>query len=221
MSVLRTTVGRKLALAVTGQFLLLFLLVHALGNSTLWAGWLNVYAAHLHAWPPAVWAFRLALSLFLALHVWYGVTLTLENRAAKGGGYAVTVYRRANFASRTMVWTGLSIAGFLLYHLLHLTLQVIHPEAAAATHADAAGRPDVQRMLVAGFGHAGSAAVYALGMVALGVHLFHGIASSVQTWGLNGPRSFPWVERCGIALALALAAAFIAIPAGVVVGLVQ
>ena len=205
-------------MAATGQLLLLFLLVHAAGNSTLWAGLINAYAAHLHALPPLVWLFRSVLLALLALHVWQGVTLTLENRAAKGGGYAVARWQRATLASRSMIWSGLALGAFLLYHVLHLTLQVIHPEAAAAAHPDAAGRPDVQRMLVAGFAHAGTAALYVAGMAALGLHLFHGLASSVQTFGLNGPRSFAWVERCGAALALVLAAAFVAVPVAIFAG---
>ena len=208
-------------MAFTGQVLLLFLLVHAAGNATFWAGLINAYAAHLHALPPAVWAFRLVLFPLLALHVWQGVALTLENRAAGGGGYAVAARRRSTVASRTMIWTGLAVAGFLVYHLLHLTVQALHPEAAAAAHADPRGRPDVHGMLVAGLRDAVTASVYAGGMLALGLHLFHGIASSVQTFGLNGPRSFPWLERAGAALALLLAAAFIAIPAGVLAGLVR
>ena len=221
MSVLKTSVGRKLAMAFTGQLLLLFLLGHAAGNATLWVGAINSYAAHLHALPPAVWVFRLGLFALLALHIWQGVTLTLENRAAKGGGYAVSSHRRATIASRTMIWTGLAIAGFLVYHLLHLTVQMLQPEAAATTHADALGRPDVHSMLVSGLSDAGIAAVYLVGMIALGLHLFHGVASSVQTFGLNGPRSFPWLERAGAALALLLAAVFIAIPAAVLAGLVR
>jgi succinate dehydrogenase / fumarate reductase cytochrome b subunit len=221
MSVLRTSVGRKLAMAITGQLLLLFLLGHAAGNSTFWVGAINAYAAHLHGLPPLVWVFRLALLVVISLHLWQGIALTLENRAAGGGGYAVTAYRNATIASRTMIWTGLVIAGFLIYHLLHFTVQVLHPEAAAATHADALGRPDVHGMLVAGFRNAVTAAGYGLGMVALGLHLFHGIASSVQTFGLNGPRSFPRLERAGAALALLVAAAFIAIPAGVIAGLIR
>ena len=221
MGVLKTSVGRKLAMAFTGQILLLFLLGHAAGGATLWAGLLNAYAAHLHAVSPVLWVIRLALLCFISLHVWQGVALTLENRAARGGRYAVTSYRRATVASRTMIWTGLAIAGFLVYHLLHLTLQMIHPEAAAATHADALGRPDVHGMLVAGLRDAGTAAVYGVGMLALGLHLFHGVASSAQTFGLNGPRSFPWIERAGATLALLVAAAFIAIPAGILAGLVR
>jgi len=208
-------------MALTGKFLLLFLLVHAAGNATFWAGGINSYAAHLHALPPLVWAFRCGLLALFSLHVWQGIALTLENRAAGGGGYAVTAYRRATIASRSMVWSGLTVAGFLIYHLLHLTVQVLYPETAAATHADALGRPDVHLMLVAGFYSAGATAVYVVGMIALGLHLFHGIASSVQTFGLNGPRSFPWLERAGAALALLVAAAFIAIPAGILAGLVR
>lgn len=221
MSVLKTSVGRKLAMAFTGQLLLLFLIGHAAGNATLWAGLLNAYAAHLHAFQPAVWVVRLALLGFLALHGWQGISLTLENRAAGGGGYAVCAYRRATPASRTMIWSGLAIAGFLVYHLLHLTVQVLQPEAAAATHADLLGRPDVHGMLVAGVRTPGIAAIYGAGMIALGLHLFHGIASSVQTFGLNGPRSFPWFERFGAALALLVAAAFTAIPVGVLAGFVR
>lgn len=221
MSVLKTSVGRKLAMAFTGQLLLVFLLGHAAGNATVWAGSLNSYAARLHALPPLVWAFRLGLLVLLSLHVWQGVALTLENRAAGGGGYAVTAYRRSTIASRTMIWTGLAIASFLAYHLLHLTAQVLHPAAAAGTHADALGRPDVQGMLVAGLRHAGTAAVYVVGMLALGLHLLHGVKSSVQTTGLNGPRSFPWLERAGTVLALLVATAFIAVPVGILAGLVR
>ena len=208
-------------MAITGKLLLLFLLAHALGNAALWAGALNSYAAHLHAFPSLVWVFRLVLLALLSLHVWQGSALTLENRVAKGGGYAVTAYRRATVASRTMIWSGLTIAGFLVYHLLHFTVQVLHPEAAAITHVDALGRPDVHGMLVAGFRDVPTAGVYGVGMLALGLHLFHGIASMVQTFGLNGPRSFVWLERSGVALALLLAAAFVAIPAAVLAGLVN
>jgi len=221
MRVLKTSVGRKLAMAVTGKFLLLFLLGHAAGNATLWVGAINSYAAHLHTLPSLVRVVRLGLFVLLSLHVWQGIALTLENRAARGGGYAVTSYRRATIASRTMIWTGLVIAGFLIYHLLHFTVQALYPEAAAATHLDALGRPDVQGMLVAGLRNAATAAIYVVGIFSLGLHLFHGIASSLQTFGLNGPRSFPWLERAGAALALLITAALSAIPVGIFAGLVQ
>ena len=207
-------------MASTGVLLRLFLLVHALGNSTIFAGWLNAYAAHLHAFPAAVWISRAGLLALFTVHVWYGVTLTLENRAAKPRGYAVAAHRRSTLASRTMIWTGLAVAGFLVYHQLHVTFQVIHPEAGALAHADAAGRPDVMRMILIGLTHAGTAAVYLLGMVALGTHLFHGIVSAAQTFGLNGERSFPRVVAAGRILAGLLALSFIVISASILAGFV-
>lgn len=208
-------------MALTGLLLVGFLLIHATGNATIWFGWLNAYAAHLHALPPVVWAFRVGLAVLLGLHVWQGVTLSLENSAAKGAAYAVKSYRRATVASRWMIWSGLVIAAFLVYHLLHLTLQLVHPDLAAAAHPDAQGRPDVHRMVVGGFRDAATTAVYAVGLLALGLHLVHGVASSAQTFGLNGPRSFPWLERIGVALGLVLAAAFLAVPASILAGLVR
>ena len=83
------------------------------------------------------------------------------------------------------------------------------------------GRHDVHGMLVAGLSDIVTAAVYIAGMLAVGLHLFHGIASSVQTFGLNGPRSFPWLERAAAAMALLLATAFIALPAAILTGLVR
>ena len=222
MSVLKTSVGRKLAMAFTGAFLLLFLLGHAAGNATFWVGAINAYAAHLHALPPLVWVFRVVLLGLLSLHVWQGIALTLENRAAGGGGYAVASHRRATVASRTMIWSGLVIAGFLVYHLLHLTVQVMHPEAAAATHADAAGRPDVHGMLVAGFRNAVTAAVYGVGMVALGLHLFHGDSQLGADLRAQRAALLPLARaRRGLSLALLVAALFIAIPAGILAGLVR
>jgi succinate dehydrogenase / fumarate reductase cytochrome b subunit len=218
MHTLESSVGRKLAMALTGIFLLNFLVVHAVGNSTIYAGLLNAYAQHLHVFPLAVWVFRAVFLAVVLLHAWQGVTLTLENRAAKPVGYAVTVHRASTVSSRTMIWTGLTLAAFLLFHALHVTVQVVHPEASALAHPDAAGRPDVARMAVLGFRHAGTTAVYVVAMAALGMHLFHGAQSSAQTLGLNSPRSFAGLQRAGRLLALALALFLVSIPVTVLLG---
>jgi len=223
MGVLESSNGRKLAMAASGQLLLLFLLAHAAGNATLWGGAasLNAYAASLHAHSVLLWGTRLALLPLFAVHLWLGLRLTLENRAAKPRAYAVTAHRGSTLASRTMIWSGAAVALFLGYHLLHFTAQVLDPGLAAATHADALGRPDVARMVVGGLARPLPAAAYLLAALALGMHLLHGLQSSVQTWGLNGPRSFPWIVRAGGALAALLALAFLAIPAGVLAGLLR
>jgi succinate dehydrogenase / fumarate reductase cytochrome b subunit len=220
MNALESSIGRKVAMASTGILLLAFLVVHAIGNATIYTGGLNAYAASLRAFAPGVWFLRLVLlALFLA-HAWYGILLTLENRAAKPQGYAVTAHRTSTVSSRTMIWTGLAIAAFVLFHELHFTVQAIHPEAGARAHPDAAGRPDVLRMVALGFRHPGTALAYTLAMLALGSHLFHGVQSAAQTFGLNGPRTFAGLQLGGRLLALLLALAFLAIPAAVLARLV-
>jgi len=223
MGALETSIGRKLAMAASGQALLGFLVVHALGNASLLGGAdrLNAYAEHLHAVPALVWGARAGLFALFALHIWQGALLALENRAAKPAGYAVTRHRGSTFSSRTMIWTGLVLAAFLGYHLLHFTGQVLEPELAAGSHPDGLGRPDVARMVVGGLARPASAAIYLLAMLALGVHLFHGVQSSFQTLGLHGERSFPWVVRLGRGTAAALAIAFVLVPAGILVGLLR
>src|SRR5512145_1386854 len=86
-----TSVGRKVLMAVSGFFMLLFVIAHLLGNSTIFAGpdGINAYAAKLHGLGPFVWAFRLFMIAMLLLHVLFGVLLTLENRAANPTKYAV------------------------------------------------------------------------------------------------------------------------------------
>ena len=103
MQLFSSTVGRKILMAITGQLMVLFVVVHLLGNSTIYVGWLNAYAHHLHAMPPLVWAFRLVMLLFVGIHACYGVMITLENNAANPGAYAVSRQLKAVSSSPTSV----------------------------------------------------------------------------------------------------------------------
>jgi succinate dehydrogenase / fumarate reductase cytochrome b subunit len=213
------SVGRKLIMAVTGQLLFLFIVLHVLGNSTIYFGKLNAYAAGLHALPALLWATRLGLLVLFPLHIYLAVVLTLENSAARPVDYLVRKHLASTFAGRNMVWTGAVIGTFLVYHLLHFTFQVIYPASAAFAHRDAEGRPDVFLMVARSFQHAGIVAVYFVGVAAVGLHLSHGIQSSFQTWGLNGERSFSYVRRGGSLVAIVLFLAYAAIPVVIFTGL--
>ena len=212
MNLPASTVARKLVMAATGQLMVLFIILHVLGNATIYFGWLNAYAAHLHALPPLVWSFRLGLIILFAFHIFYGIVLTLENYAAKPQSYVMRNDLSATVAGRNMIWTGAVIGSFLIYHLLHFTLQVTDPAFAAANHLDSLGRPDVFTMVVKSFKNFGIAAVYLLAMTALWLHLSHGIQSSFQTWGLNSEKSLPVIKRAGAAAAVILFVAYIAVP---------
>ena len=214
-----SSVGRKLVMAATGQMMIIFVLFHVAGNSTIYFDKLNAYAAGLHAFPFLVWAVRLVMLVAVSFHIYYAIRLKLENNAARPEPYQKKKEIESTFAGRNMVWTGAIIGTFLVYHLLHFTFQVIDPATAARAHLDSAGRPDVFLMVARSFQKAGIVAGYLFAVIALWFHLTHGIQSSFQTFGLNGDRSFPLVRGGGSVAALGLLAAYAAIPAVIFAGL--
>ncbi len=217
----KSPVGKKILMALTGQAMILFVVAHALGNSTIYLGRLNEYAERLRELPPLIWAYRTVMFTLFSAHVIVGVQLYLENRVAKPEPYAAKKSVCATFAGKTMLWTGLVIASFLAYHLLHFTVQVINPGLSAGANMDAAGRPDVFMMVVLNFRSVFTSSVYVFAMVALALHLSHGIQSSFQTLGLNNDRTRPVITRAGSLAAYVLFAGYVSIPIVILIGLLK
>jgi succinate dehydrogenase / fumarate reductase, cytochrome b subunit len=218
MHILKSTVGRKILMSISGQLLILFVLVHLIGNSTIFFGALNAYAEHLHSLPPLVWIFRLFMLAAIAVHICYGVTITLENKAANPGAYAVKKQLKASFASENMIWTGLLLLAFILYHLLQFT---IHGTPDVVVGLDSVNRPDVFQMLVHSFSNAMIAIVYMFAMVMLFLHLSHGIPSFLQTMGWNNEKTIPVFGTGGKVISAVLMLAYISIPAAILIGLLK
>jgi succinate dehydrogenase / fumarate reductase cytochrome b subunit len=216
-----STVGRKILMAFTGQMMLLFVIIHLLGNTTIYFSRLNAYAAALHALPVLLWMARLFMAAMLCLHILYSIVITLENKKAKPQSYAVTNHLSNTFAGRNMIWTGAVIGGFLVYHLLHFTVQIIDPAVSALRNPDALGRPDVLMMVVRSFQDIGISALYVTSVAGLMLHLSHGIQSSVQTWGLNNDRSLPLFVKTGTLLSVILFLGYAAIPVVIAAGLLK
>jgi succinate dehydrogenase / fumarate reductase cytochrome b subunit len=216
-----STVGRKILMAVTGQMMLLFVIIHLLGNTTIYFSKLNAYAAALHALPVLLWMVRLFMAAMLCLHLFFGIVITLENKKAKPQPYSVTNHLSNTFAGRNMIWTGAVIGGFLVYHLLHFTIQVIDPAVSALRNPDALGRPDVLMMVVRSFQDIGIASLYVTSVAGLMLHLSHGVQSSLQTWGLNNERTLPIFVKMGTVLSVILFLGYAAIPVVIVAGLLQ
>ena len=216
-------VGRKILMSITGFSLVGFVTLHLLGNASIYYGpdGMNTYAETLHGLGPFIWLFRFLMLTFVSLHVFFGIQLTLENRMAKPDTYAVTRRLRSTFAARNMVWSGLLIGAFLIYHLLHFTFHVINPETAASRHLDAMGRPDVFMMVVTGFRTFVVASVYMLALASLALHLTHGIQSMFQSLGMNTERTEPIIGRAGRIAALILFLGFISIPLAIIAGIVR
>lgn len=208
-------------MTVTGQFMVLFVIFHVLGNSTIYVNWLNAYAAGLHAFPPFLWTIRLLMIAAILLHIYLGIVVTLENRTSKPQAYAVTNHLSTTFAGRNMIWSGVLIFSFIIYHLLQFTFQVTDPAIAAVRNLDAVGRPDVFSMVVQSFQHLSIVLVYLVSMTALLLHLTHGIQSSFQTWGMNNDRSLPIVIKAGTVTAVVLFLGYVAIPLVIVLGFLK
>lgn len=217
---LRSSIGRKLLVALTGLLLIGFLLGHLAGNLLVYQGQdaVNNYALWLKSKPLLLWGARIGLLLVFIVHLRLAVLLRLENRRARPVPYEYESTVQASFASRSMLLSGLVVLAYLVYHLLHLTFGSILPDNFALR--DAQGRHDVYSMLVRGLRNPFVAASYVLAMLLLGLHLMHAITSVFQTLGFGHPRYERIVRFIGPGLAGLIVLLYCTIPLSIYLGLV-
>jgi succinate dehydrogenase / fumarate reductase cytochrome b subunit len=212
---LKSTVGLKVTMGITGVVLTAFVIGHLLGNLLVFAGRaaLNRYSVLLHASAELLWAVRAVLIASVALHVWAAWSLTRVGQAARSVAYAKKVPQTATWASRTMRWGGVLLGIFIVVHVLHLTTGTIHPAPISET--------DVYGNVVGAFQVPWVAAFYLASMVALGLHLFHGAWAAFRSIGVSRPRRSPIRRPLVTILALGVWAGFTAIPLAVLTGWVR
>jgi len=155
----------------------------------------------------------------LMLHVLFGITLYLQNKAARPVDYAIKKDQRTTFSAQTMLWTGLLLGTFAVLHLLHFTLHVGSPEWNGML--DAAGRFDVFKMVSSSLSNAGMAVAYSAAMVILLLHLLHGVQSFFQSLGLTNENTFCTINLGGKLVAFVAALGFILIPLSIFFGIVK
>lgn len=216
----RSAMGKKAVMAATGIILFGFVLGHMIGNLKLYLGpgHLDEYAVGLRemgkpflAKEQALWIVRCGLFVALALHVHAATTLTLLNRRARPVSYARSAPQAATYASRTMIWGGVIVLLFVVYHLLHLTVGTVHPDFQPGK---------VYDNVVNGFQSPWVSGVYIVAQIALGFHLYHGLWSLFQSLGWNGPRLNVFRQRFAAAFAILICAGNISFPVAVLTGLV-
>lgn len=215
---LQSSILSKVVMAATGLVLVLFLLGHMAGNLQMYLGQetMNVYAETLQGLGNVLWLIRAVLFICLVLHVITSIKLKWENNAARPEPYAMKKYVRATLTSRTMIWTGVMIALFLTYHLLHFTIRATNPAYGGLF--DVTGRTDVYSMVVLGYSNLLIALVYIAAMLLLGFHLFHAIESMFQTLGINHEKYNSFLHGLSLAVSIIIMVGFISIPIGVLVG---
>jgi succinate dehydrogenase / fumarate reductase cytochrome b subunit len=135
----RSSIGQKYLMAITGLLLTGFVLAHMTGNLLLYAGpdALNAYAAALKSHPALLWTARLGLLAVFLLHLFLALRLAAQNRKARPVPYQFERTIQASWASRHMLLTGLVLLAFIVYHLAHFTLGVV--EGAAGQRRDTPG----------------------------------------------------------------------------------
>jgi succinate dehydrogenase / fumarate reductase, cytochrome b subunit len=209
-----STLGRKVVMAVTGVILFGFVLGHMAANLLLYVGpaALNAYAEGLRKFPAALWAARGGLLVAVLLHIWAAVTLTRANMVARPKRYARREDLAATYASRTMVWSGPLLALFIAYHLMHFTFGNVHGSFVPG---------DVYHNVVTGFRNPLISGFYIVSMIALGLHLFHGIYSMTNSVGLNHPQINPYRRRFAALFTVVIVAGNISFPLAVLAGLVR
>ncbi len=227
---LKSTILSKIVMAITGLILVLYIIVHTAGNLLIYLGQdaINTYSQFLHSLGALLWVFRIGLLLALIFHIITSVYLKLYNLSAKPQKYAVKNYLKAKLTSRTMIWTGIMIFAFVVYHVMHLTMNVTNPENFRTEHYTphniTAGitfaRTDVFHMVILGFQNPIISIVYVIAVVIVGFHLNHAIQSMFQTLGMNEKHYFPAITAGSTILSTLIVICLISIPISVLLGLV-
>ena len=209
----QSSIGKKLIVAVTGIILVGFLIAHVSGNMLIFAGReaMNDYAYFLHHFlhGAGIWIFRGVLVVAFVLHIVATIALTKQNRAAKVESYQNEATNVASKSSRMMIWSGLTVLAFVVFHIFHFTVRV-DPELAGMK--EPSGRHDVWGMVIVGFQKPPVVLFYFVGISLLCSHLSHGIASIFQTLGWRSRKSSEVINKLGLALSVVVWLGFLSIP---------
>jgi succinate dehydrogenase / fumarate reductase cytochrome b subunit len=218
----RSSVGKKMIVAVTGIILILFVIGHLLGNLQIFIGpdWINGYSEHLRDLGPILWLIRAFLLATVALHIYFTILLAIENRRARPEAYKDRNYVKATFASRHMVMSGLIVLVFIIYHIAHFTVRVTDRRF-GLLKVDPLGHYDVYSMMVYGFQSYFVSGFYVLGLFLLALHLSHGSSSFFQSLGLNDKKLTPRLAFGGRVFAWLLFAGYTSIPLAILLGLIK
>ncbi|MDC3953331.1 succinate dehydrogenase cytochrome b subunit [Polyangium jinanense] len=201
-----TSVAKKALMAVSGIVLTVYVVLHLAGNLLYFAGpeALDAYGALLHQNAALLWSARAVLFASFGVHVVVALDLYMRKQVARPISYGRYERAASSLGARSMLWTGLILLGFVVYHVLHLTLGLAHP-------AYAPGR--VYSNVSVAFASVVPTVIYVVSMIALGLHVSHGVLAMTQSLGLTLQRDrLRALRRLSVVLALIVALGLAAIP---------
>lgn len=222
----KSSLGKKYLMAISGFALFLFVVGHMLGNLQIFLGpeMINAYGDFLQSKPELVWIVRIGLLAMVMLHIWSAIKLSAENRAARPVGYGEYKPVGSSYASRTMMVSGLVILTFIIYHLLHFTVQtegINFANTDFKTLHDAKQRHDIYNMMIIGFQQPIVAIFYIVSMALLSLHLSHGVSSMFQSLGWKNRKYGKLIDRLALIAAGVLIVGYSAIPLAVLTGVLK
>ncbi|MCB9662932.1 MAG: succinate dehydrogenase cytochrome b subunit [Alphaproteobacteria bacterium] len=198
-SLVRSTIGKKVVMGLTGLIMVGWLVLHTTGNLLIFAGQdaFNHYAHFIQSGfgvePQLLWLMRIALVIAVGAHIWAAVGLTARNRSARPVAYAGGRKDAATtYAARFMMGAGVVLLLYVAFHLAHLTVGAFSDHPVMPT---TFSKVDAYANLVHGVGVPFVGALYILANLALGAHLYHGVGSGLQTLGADGPTWTPLKAR--------------------------
>jgi succinate dehydrogenase / fumarate reductase cytochrome b subunit len=226
LDIYSTAVGKKYVMAITGIIGIGFVVMHMLGNLKVYLGVvdgrydIDVYGEYLReilvpilprTW--FLWGLRIVLIAALILHLHAAYGLTVINRKARPVKYqSARDYEIANFASRTMRWTGIIVLLFLFFHLADLSWGWFNPGFE---------RGEAYRNVDASLSRVPVAILYIVANIALGIHLFHGVWSLFQSMGWNNPRFNKWRRHLATGIATVIVVGNVSIPIMTLAGVIE
>jgi succinate dehydrogenase / fumarate reductase cytochrome b subunit len=222
-----SSIGKKIVMAVTGALMVVFVIGHMSGNLKMFGGVdpqsglhkIDAYAMFLRSLGEDVlgpygflWLTRIGLLASVLLHIVAAVSLTQQNVRARPGGYRVPGYQSSTVASRTMRYGGVFLLFFIVIHILHFTTGHLHFEGFVYGN--------VFDNVRASFAKWYWVAFYGVAMGALGLHLYHGVWSMVQTLGIDTPRWNASIRCAAKTIAAVVAVGFLSVPLAVFLKLI-
>jgi succinate dehydrogenase / fumarate reductase cytochrome b subunit len=219
----RTTIGKKAIMAVTGLIWIFYLVMHMYGNLKIFAGVeaFNTYAASLRTlgapvlgYGHALWIARIVLIISFLAHGWAALTLARLNKLqSRDTGYREQRRLRSNAAQATMVYGGIALLFFVVYHLMHLTFGTASVHTHFVPH-------DTYHNVVTGL-NGFPAYIYLAALTAAGFHLYHGFWSVFQTLGLNNENITGKLKALSVLVSIIVPSGFAAVPIAVLTGYIH
>jgi len=217
---LGSSIGKKLLMGLTGLFLILFLIIHLIGNLQLLiqdgGKMFNVYAKFMTT-NPVIKFISIGLYIGILLHAIQGILIAWDNKKAKGSRYAINTYENGTWMSKNMALLGTLVFFFLCIHMGDFWYKVKFTDSITMVSYDGVEMKDLYGRVYTAFSELWIVIIYLIGLIALALHLIHGFQSAFTTLGLRHKKYTPIINVLGIGYSILIPIAYATIPIWVLI----